>query len=351
MESRDRNQFVLFIALVIAFLIGGFFPLVPNFIQPATPLPTHTPNPTYTPFPTATATDTPTHTPTPTVTNTSTPFPTYTPLPTNTPNPTYTPLPTYTPFPTPTATNTPTHTPTPTVTNTSTPFPTYTPLPTNTPNPTYTPLPTYTPFPTATSTSTPTFTPTVNPRRIILDNLIPLEQLDVTSAEANQENITSINNGIFNLCGYSANHAYYGVIEVGIDLSGIGKDNIIYDSVSDNVTVILPLPAITSCRIEYIDQYDGSHTLCGTDWDTLRQLAQHDVMSDFVTEVKERGILDRAEFQATLLMGSLVSRLTNKLVNIEYETTDAEPELPPSCITEIPSGWTKDENGAWSKTG
>ena len=328
MESRDRTRFVLFIALVIAFLIGGFFPLAPNLIQPATPLPTytlyptHTPNPTYTPFPTATATHTPTHTPTPTVTNT--------------------------PTLTPTATDTPTHTPTPTVTNTLTPFPTYTPLPTNTPNPTYTPLPTYTPFPTATSTSTPTFTPTVNPRRTILDNLIPLGQLDVTSAEARQENITSINNGI---CSYSANHASYGVIEVGIDLSDIGKDNIIYDSASDNLTVILPLPAITSCRIEYIDQRDGSHTLCGTDWDILRQLAQYDVMSDFVTEIKERGVLDRAKSQATLLMGSLVSRLTNKLVHIEYETTDAEPELPPSCITEIPSGWTKDENGAWSKTG
>lgn len=269
------------------------------------------------------------------------PSPTYTPYPTHTPNPTYTPPPTATPTntPTPTATHTPTATPT--VTNTSTPFPTYTL------RPTYTPLPTYTPFPTA----TPTLTPTVNPRRIILNNLIPLGQLAVISSEASQENITSINNGIFNLCGFNANHASYGVIEAGIDFSAIDEDNIIYDAASDSITLILPPPVITSCRIEYIDQYDGSHSLCGTDWDTLRQLAQHDIMSEFVAKTKERGTLDHAEFQATLLMGSFISNLTGKLVDIEYETADAEPELPPSCITEIPSGWTKDaESGAWVKT-
>lgn len=307
-----HNRFFVLV-IIGAFLIGGFFPFAPNLIQPPTPIPTytpyptHTPNPTYTLPPTATPTDTPTLTPT--VTNTSTPLPTYTL------RPTYTPLPTYTPYPT------------------------------HTPNPTYT-LP-----PTATPTDTPTLTPTVNPRRIILNNLIPLGQLDVISAEASQDVITSINNGIFNLCGYNANHASYGVIEAGIDFSTINEDNIIYDSVSDSITLILPPPIITSCRIEYIDQYDGSHSLCGTNWDTLRQLAQHDIMSGFVKKTKERKLLDRAEFQAALLMGSFISDLTGKLVDIEYETSDAEAELPPSCVIEIPSGWTKDaESGAWTKT-
>ena len=294
--------FVLVILIILA--IGASFIIDRSLTLPSptyTPYPTHTPNPTYTLFPTATPTDTPTNTPTPTSTDT------------------------------PTAT--------PTVTNTPTPLPTYTL------RPTYTPLPTYTLPPTA----TPTLTPTVNPRRI-LNNLIPLGQLDVISSEASQENITSINNGILNLCGYNANHASYGTIEAGIDLSAIDEDNIIYDAASDRITLILPPPVITSCRIEYINQYDGSHSLGGTDWDTLRQLAQHDIMSDFVAKTKERGILDHAKFQATLLMGSFVNNLTGKLVDIEYETADAELELPPSCITEIPSGWTKGEDGAWSRT-
>lgn len=303
-----NNRFLVILiigAFLIGVLIGGFSPFVRNLIS----IPTHTPNPTYTPYPT------------------------------HTPNPTYT-LP-----PTATATDTPTNTPTPTVTNTPTPLPTYTL------RPTYTPLPTYTPFPTATPTATPTLTPTVNPRRIILNSLIPLRQLDVISAEASQEVITSINNGILNLCGYNANHASYGVIEAGIDFSTIDEDSIIYDTASDSITLILPPPVITSCRIEYIDQYDGSHSLCGTDWDTLRQLAQHDIMSGFVKDTKEREFLARAKSQASLFMRSFVSDLTGKLVDIEYEASDTEAELPPSCVIEIPSGWTKDaESGAWVKT-
>lgn len=259
-----------------------------------------------------------------------------------TPPPTYTPYPTYTPFPSDTST------PTPTVTPTFTPLPTHTPYPTNTPLPTYTPFPTYTPPPTATPTNT------ALPPEIVYRSFRELGILVTASEEAGQEVEVSVNAGIANLCGHGANHFSYGVIEAGIDFSAIDESDIEPPALGifGDYTIQLPPPRITSCRIEYIKQYDGSFTLCGTNWDTVRQLAQHEAMANFIaaaTKEKENSILARAEVEAGYVVANFVRGLTNRPVRVEFTPLEGKPGLPQSCNSTIPAGWVKDENGAWKR--
>lgn len=323
-QSGDRSRLVMFVGLLLAFAVGIFFqsrvgdsasptPLPTYTALPSqTPLPTHTALPTYTPYPSATATDTPTAT----FTNT----PTATPTLTNSPTPTSTP--TYTFTPTATPTNTPTSTPTNTPTST----------PTNTP------------------TATPTYTPTSTPTPIpVLQHIQEMGQLVVISAELARGDIhVAVSDGA---CSHGANHVAQGVIEAGIDFTAIDEGDIERESFFGNYTIQLPPARLTSCRMEYIRQYEGSFTLCGVDWDTVRRLAQYQAMSDFVQRVQENAILERAEEQASVIVGSFVSGLTGKNTNVEFKKADVEPDLPESCQPEIPSGWQFDDAaGEWTKS-
>jgi len=170
----------------------------------------------------------------------------------------------------------------------------------------------------------------------------------VTSREeAGQEIEVLVNAGIANLCGHSANHFSYGVIEAGIDLRSIDVDDIESPTLGifGGYTIQLPAPQLTSCRIEYITQYDGSFTLCGANWDTVRQLAQYEAMAHFVAEAKENGILARAQEEARYVVENFVSGLTGRHVRAEFIEQETEMPLPQSCQSIIPSGWVKDENG------
>lgn len=327
-SNRDRSRLVIFVGLLIAFGLGIVFQagIEGGFLPP----PTYTPYPTYTPLPSSTATYTPSPTATPTATATYTPSPTatFTSTPTNTP--------------TSTPTSTPTNTPT--VTPTFTPLPTYTPYPTNTPPPTYTPYPTYTPPPTATPTNTSL------PPEIVHRNFKELGILVTASEEAGQEVEVSVNAGIANLCGHGANHFSYGVIEAGIDFSAIDESDIEPPALGilGGYTIQLPPPQITGCRIEYIKQYDGSFTLCGANWDTVRRLAQHEAMENFIAAAKD-GILPRAKKEAGYVVENFVRGLTNRPVRVEFTAQEGELELPQSCESSIPAGWVKGEKGAWKR--
>ncbi len=277
---------------------------------------------------------------------TSTPLPTYTPIP---------PLPTYTPFPTFTVepTDTPTNTATMTNTSTATPTITRTVMPTDTPTntPTYTalpPLPTYTPYPTYTvpPTSTPTNTATPIP---VLQYIQEMGQLVVISAEFARGDIhVAVNDGA---CSHGADHVAEGVIETGIDFNAIDEDNIERHFFTGDYTIELPPPVVTSCRMDYIRQYEGSFTLCGANWDTVRMLAQYQAMSDFISRIEENRILERAENHASIIVGSFVSGLTGRNAQIVFEPGDDEPTLPSSCKPEIPEGWHFDEaSRAWSQS-
>ncbi|MCY4147600.1 MAG: DUF4230 domain-containing protein [Chloroflexi bacterium] len=172
-----------------------------------------------------------------------------------------------------------------------------------------------------------------------------------SSEEAGQQVEVSVNDGIANLCEHGANHFSYGVIEAGIDFSAIDEGDIEPPALGifGGYTIQLPPPRITSCRIEYINQYDGSFTLCGTNWDTVRQLAQHEAMENFIAAAKENDILARAEEEAGYVVANFVSGLTSRPVRVEFAPQEDDSELPQSCQSIIPAGWVKDENGAWKR--
>ena len=81
----------------------------------------------------------------------------------------------------------------------------------------------------------------------------------------------------------------------------------------------------------------------------MRQLAQHDAISKFAREMIEAGILERAEQETELQIGSFVSALTGKATHIVFESRDGEIELPLSCQPITPRGWVKEPDGAWKK--
>lgn len=288
------------VLLLVALLSNpGFFPFVRDVIGAVSPTSTAT----ATQSATATLTSTSTFTPTVTATHTETPT-------------------------TPSATATPTETATFTATPTISPTATFTA--------------------TATSTPTSTATATATPIPIFL-HIRDMGQLVVISVELARADIhVGINSG---LCSHGADHAAQTVIEAGIDFGRIEKEDISYDYGSDSYTLQLSPPSLTSCRMDYIRQYDNSHTWCGVNWDMVRLLGQAQSMQAFVDRSLDSGILERAEAQATTLLGTFISALTGNKAHIAYAEHDAELELPLSCQPDIPNGWQFDnESGAWSRS-
>jgi hypothetical protein len=189
----------------------------------------------------------------------------------------------------------------------------------------------------------------VSASRTIVSNLQPLGQLVTTRAEvAHADVLVSINAGIFNLCGHAANHVSQGVVEAGIDFSAIEESDVSYDETNDQYTLQLPPPILTSCRMEYIRQYDRSNTFCNVDWDVARRIAEHESMEKFALDMVQGGILDKAKLEATVQMSSFVSALTGSSVIIGYDESSVETGLPKSCQPDKPNGWDKTEDG-WQK--
>ena len=188
--------------------------------------------------------------------------------------------------------------------------------------------------------------------RTIVNQLQPMGQLVTYSAEFAKADIhVGVQAGLGGLCSHGANYVAQGTIEVGIDFGAIDETSISYNADNDAYTLISPPVTLSSCRIEFIDQYDQSFTLCGADWDTLRQFAQNEALSQFITDTTERGVLQRAQEQATILLGAFIRSVTDKPAHVVFLEEPAEPALPPSCSPESPSDWQKDqESGIWVKT-
>ena len=268
------------------------------------------------------------------------------PAPTATATPTVTPTHTATPAATPTATytNTPSSTPTPTKS------PTPTSTPTNTPTPTATP--TNTPTQTATPTATPTNTP-IPPSRI-LKGIEESGQLITTKAERAAIEI-EVRYRANIACEYSAKHAAVGVIEAGINLEAINEDSITYNFVDNSYLIIAPAPAISSCRIEEIDQYiqegGGTATCFANEWMDMEDIARHLAMKRFVADVSDDDTLERAGKQAEFVLGNLIRELTGGRVHIEYAEVPDMHIIPESCQPKLPLGWRQDDDRKWIKTG
>ncbi|MCE2471739.1 MAG: DUF4230 domain-containing protein [Anaerolineae bacterium] len=183
----------------------------------------------------------------------------------------------------------------------------------------------------------------------IVNSINGIGQLVTVTSEVETTDVkVELHRGFLNAGYYSAYHRAFGAIEAGIDFDAITEDSISYEN--EIYTLTLPAPSITSCRIEYIDQSGHSFTLLAADWDMVRQIAHAEAIDGFAREMIEAGILERAEEETELHMGDFVSELKGKPANILFEAQDSEPQLPDSCKPYTPSGWGKDENGAWRRS-
>ncbi|MCY4537145.1 MAG: DUF4230 domain-containing protein [Chloroflexi bacterium] len=182
----------------------------------------------------------------------------------------------------------------------------------------------------------------------IVNSINGIGQLVTVTSEIHKVDLEiEIKRWVGNIGGYSANHIAIGAIEAGIDFDAMNEDNIRYEN--DTYSLTLPAPVITSCRIEYIDQNEYSFTLLSADWDMVRQIAQAEAIMQFAKIMIEEGVLERAEEETALRIGNFVRELTGKPAHVEFAAQAGEIELPESCQPYTPSGWAKDQNGAWKR--
>jgi hypothetical protein len=185
----------------------------------------------------------------------------------------------------------------------------------------------------------------------ILAGIQPMGQLVSVSAQLAKADIfIGVQQGSFNTCGFSTNHVAQGTIEAGIDLTKVTELNIQYDETTDTYTILLPAAELTSCRIDFIRQYERSLTACNVDWDEARLLANYQAINEFRDDALESGLLDRAEQEARIALGNFITALTGARVSIVFAQPDGPPSIPASCQPDVPTGWSYDiAQGAWVK--
>ncbi len=183
----------------------------------------------------------------------------------------------------------------------------------------------------------------------ILTGIQPMGELVSVSAQVAKADIgISIQQGALDACSFSAQHVAQGTVEAGIDLTKITVQDIQYDQKTNTYTVSLPAPQLTSCRVDFIRQYDRSLTVCPVDWDEARLLANYEAITEFSADAIEGGIKDRAQQEARITLGNFIHMLTGATVNITFKTDTAK--LPSSCTPDSPAGWVLDPTTqTWTK--
>lgn len=191
---------------------------------------------------------------------------------------------------------------------------------------------------------------TINTSQTLVQGIQPLGQLVSVSTQLAKADIAvGVQQGVLNACGYAANHVAQGAVEAGVDLTRITADDIRYDAVRDTYVVTVPAPQLTSCRVDYIRQYDRSTTACTVDWDEARLLANYIALLDFRDDAIEGGILQRAESETRIVLGNFVQMVTGSEVEIVFDSTN-QTAFPPSCQPAAPGGWYQDPTtGAWTR--
>lgn len=190
----------------------------------------------------------------------------------------------------------------------------------------------------------------INTSQTLVQGIQPLGQLVSVSSQLAKADISvGVQQGVLNACGFSANHVAQGAVEAGIDLTRITEDNIRYDELRNTYIVTVPAPQLTSCRVDYIRQYDRSTTACNVDWDEARLLANYISLIDFRDDAIEGGILRRAESETRIVLGNFVEMVTGSDVEIVFDST-GEMVVPPSCQPAPPAGWFLDSTtGQWTR--
>jgi hypothetical protein len=171
--------------------------------------------------------------------------------------------------------------------------------------------------------------------------------VSISAQLAKADIFVGVQQGALNACGFGANHVAQGTIEAGIDLTQITESDVSYSNAMDTYTLTLPPPQLTSCRVDFIRQYDRTTTACSVDWDEARLLANYTSLLEFRDDALEGGILNRAEQEARLVLGNFVELLTQSNVEINFRALDGIT-MPSSCQPEVPQGWVlNSEIGQW----
>ena len=185
-------------------------------------------------------------------------------------------------------------------------------------------------------------TATVTSTQTIVNSVKPLGQLVSVSAQLAKADIrVEVREGFQNACGRTAYHVAQGAIEAGVDLTQLEEADISRDILSGDLSITLPAPQLTSCRIDFLDQYDRSTSACGPAWDSLRRLAQFETVIEFREDAIEGGILDIAQEEAEIVLTNFLQLATGQQVEVKFEQP-LEPIYPPSCLPESPGGWRYD---------
>lgn len=188
----------------------------------------------------------------------------------------------------------------------------------------------------------------------IIKSVLPLGQLITVSVQLAKADIkVDVRAGFLGTCSFNADHVAVGAVEAGVDLSQLDSSSAFYDETTETYYLTMPAPRLTSCRIEFIRQYNRSFTTCPVDWDEARLLANYTALDDFRNTAVEGGILERAEREARVVLESFVRALTQKNVVVSVERTDVQAQpnaLPASCVPQVPQGWVYDEQEkVWRK--
>jgi len=184
----------------------------------------------------------------------------------------------------------------------------------------------------------------------IVQGIQPLGELVSVSVQLAKADVkVSVSTGVLGAGSYSVNHVVQGAVEAGVDLTKIGPDNLGYDAAKDRYTLIVPEPALTSCRIDYIRQYDWSATLLNVDWDEARLMANYMALIDFRDDAIKGGILERAEAETQLVLGNFVRAVSGHPVDIVFQKPET-PVTPASCEPDPPAGWVYfPDRNVWNK--
>jgi hypothetical protein len=199
----------------------------------------------------------------------------------------------------------------------------------------------------------------VNVSRTLVTSVQPLGMLVTFRTDSMIEDIrVGIQQNIGNACGIAASHMVTGGVEAGIDLSQITDEDIAFDPIRNVYTITLPAPTLTTCRIDTIQQYNRTFTMCPVDWDMVRALADYTALIQLRDNAIEGGALERAAVEGALRLTSLLQNVTDAGIEIVFRdpvppAAAGETEVMPlgaSCHPEPPAGWRIDPNtGGWTR--
>lgn len=184
--------------------------------------------------------------------------------------------------------------------------------------------------------------------RVIINSLRDIGKLVTVTSEPHVRKIRiELNQGLFGLTSYGADHIAEGIIEAGIDFTKVRGDSL---RCEESCSLLVPQPSITNCIIVRLRQTDQSFAIGGRDWELLEELGRYEAIKLFMEDVEGLGILEEAREGTEVLLGEFVSTLVEKPVDIVFEENDDSVELPETCKPDLPFGYVRDDDtGEWSR--